>query len=206
VVAALYIDPRGPYPKLLVAHNCYDEKRDARTYAGPWPVVAHPPCGPWGRLRQLPVPNRERRDYERGLALEALGQVRRWGGCLEHPRYSALWPTCGLPLPGELPDAFGGVTIEIDQVDFGHVARKSTWIYLVGVRHLGELPPHAQPTHWVSGGRTRCRKGSGGIVPAGIKVCSAPQRRRTPLAFAKWLVQLAQQASPLSRAESTRSR
>jgi len=50
-VSALYVDPRGPYPRLLA--DCWDEVRDAKLYAGPNPVVAHPPCGPWGKLRGL---------------------------------------------------------------------------------------------------------------------------------------------------------
>jgi hypothetical protein len=46
-VAALYIDRRGPYPALVGASMCWTRERDARAYEGPWPVVAHPPCGPW---------------------------------------------------------------------------------------------------------------------------------------------------------------
>lgn len=71
-VAALYVDPRGPYPKMLGV-ECWDEARDARTYAGPHPVVAHPPCGPWGRLRHL---------YRGGEGDATCGPaaVEAWGG------------------------------------------------------------------------------------------------------------------------------
>ena len=42
-VAALYVEPDGPYSN-LDGVEVWDEARDARTYAGPHPVVAHPPC------------------------------------------------------------------------------------------------------------------------------------------------------------------
>jgi hypothetical protein len=187
-VAALYIDPRGPYPALLGPDMCWDEKRDARLYDGPWPVVAHPPCGPWGRLRHL------YRGSEHDCAIRAVEQVRRFGGVLEHPAGSRLWGACGLPRPSEPLDQFGGVTVEVEQVRWGHVARKRTWIYLVGVADLGEMPPPREPTHWISGGRGRAgKKAKTTPVPPGIKVCSAQQRRRTPVQFAEWLVSLAQQ-------------
>jgi hypothetical protein len=76
--AALYVDPRGPYPKLVA--DWYDAERDARTYAGPWPVVAHPPCGSRSKLRHL-----YKRD-DGDCAPRALEQVRAFGGVLEHPR------------------------------------------------------------------------------------------------------------------------
>jgi hypothetical protein len=215
-VAALYVDPRGPYPTLGV--DCWDEARDARTYDGPYPVVAHPPCGPWGRLRHL------YRGAEHDCAPRAVEQVREFGGALEHPAGSKLWGACGLPHPsrsyvgcqggsisgylvggesvgecGELPtDECGGYTIEVNQCEWGHVARKRTWLYLVGVpRDALEAPPFPgrEPTHWISGGRGReGKKAKTTPAPPGIKVCSAQQRRRTPPLFAEYLVRLARAA------------
>lgn len=194
IVAALYIDPRGPYPA-LPGVVCWDKERDATTYAGPWPVVAHPPCGPWGRLRHL-----SRKD-DPGLAICAVRQVRAFGGVLEHPYQSLLFRFCEMPLPGELPDPHGGCTIEVCQCDWGHPARKRTWLYLVGIRKLPTVPARREPTHWISGGRGRAgKKAQTTPVPPGIKVCSAEQRRRTPRAFAEWLVGIARGAELSARA------
>lgn len=200
VIAALYVDARGPYPKLPDV-DCWDIARDARQYEGPHPVVAHPPCGPWGRLRHM------YRGTEHDCAPLAVEQVRRWGGLLEHPADSLLWANIadgdgwGLPMPGEFPDRWGGYTVEVNQCDWGHPARKRTWLYLVGVpRKALEAPPFPgrEPTHWISGGRGRVgKKAKTTPVPAGIKVCSAQQRRRTPPLFAEYLVRLASScASP----------
>ena len=43
-VAALYVDPAGPYANQTGVDLVVPESRDARLYAGPHPVVAHPPC------------------------------------------------------------------------------------------------------------------------------------------------------------------
>lgn len=186
-VAALYVDPRGPYPS-MPGVECWDESRDARTYAGPHPVVAHPPCGPWGMMQHLS----KNQDPTCGPA--GVESVRRWGGVLEHPAHSKLWLACGLPKPGELPDAWGGVAFLVNQVDWGHVARKPTWIYVVGMRP-DRYPrmPRREPTHWVGGTRDQRKATQRGVIPEGVKACSAQQRRRTPAAFAEFLVDLARQ-------------
>jgi hypothetical protein len=190
-VAALYIDPRGPYPR-MVGVDAWDATRDADCYDGPWPVVAHPPCGPWGRLAHL------YRGNEHDCAHYAVTRVRAFGGVLEHPAESRLWEAWSLPRPGEPADAHGGYTIAVDQCEWGHVARKRTWLYLVRVpRAAITAPPFPgrEPTHWISGFRSTHKRQThvrGGVsCPPGIKVCSAEQRRRTPPAFAEWLVSLA---------------
>lgn len=127
-VAALYVDPRGPYASLPV--DLWDEKRDARLYDGPHRVIAHPPCQQWGRLRAQAHCNPAH--LECGPI--AVDQVRRFGGVLEHPADSLLWTACELPHPFSLwPDEFGGRSVALFQGDYGHPAPKLTWLYFVGV-------------------------------------------------------------------------
>lgn len=180
-VAALYIDPRGPYPK-MPGVECWDERRDARNYRGPHPVVAHPPCGPWGDMRHLC------KSQPRDLAPHAVGQVQCWGGVLEHPKRSRLWPALGLPLPGEGYDRMGGYTVEVEQVDWGHKCRKPTWLYIVGA-DPGLIPrmPPGTPTHAIFYGDWE-RSGHAGPP---LLAASKEIRRRTPPAFAELLVGLA---------------
>jgi hypothetical protein len=173
-VAALYTDPRGVYARMPDVDS-WPAERDACGYRGPLPVVAHPPCGPWGRLRHLS------RGDDPFCAVRAVHQVRQCGGILEHPAQSQLWARCRLPIPEGLPDAWGGYSIAIDQVSWGHVARKRTWLYFVGIeRRLVESSRRTggEPTHWASGRRGRRGAKGGQTVPPGIKVCSVRQRRR----------------------------
>jgi hypothetical protein len=185
-VAALYIDPRGPYPALLGSHMCWDAVRDARKYEGPFPVVAHPPCGPWSRLRFMCT------KQDPSCAPRAVEQVRAFGGVLEHPAESQIFRHCRLPFPGELPDSYGGFTVLVRQVAWGNVCEKPTWLYFVGVPRslvLRGIRTGGRPTHRVTSG------------PRGPQLPTAHKslRSRTPVAFAEWLVELAAQAAPIAR-------
>jgi hypothetical protein len=179
-VAVLYVDPFGPYPKLV--EHWWDEKRDARNYAGPWPVIAHPPCGPWGTLAW----SCSRQD--KSLGPIAVEQVRRFGGVLEHPAHSKLWDHCEMPAPYSLPDRFGGRTIAVDQVRWGHVAIKRTWLYLVGVAAAGPNPPPREATHTVTF--------SNRVNRERLPEMKKKDRHITPVDFARYLISLAQQVSP----------
>lgn len=137
MIAALYVEPDGPYAG-LEGVEVWDEQRDARGYAGPWPVVAHPPCPRWCALAPLVASLGGRAVGEDDGCFEAaLAAVRRFGGVLEHPAYSLAWPRFGLPRPASRVGwtqslLEPGWTCELDQAAYGHRARKRTWLYYVG--------------------------------------------------------------------------
>jgi hypothetical protein len=155
--------------------DVYDAARDALTFKGNTPVIAHPPCRAWGRLSHMANP----REGERELALFALDKVRALGGILEHPKGSKLWKEKRLPL-GDDVDEHGGFTLEIDQYDFGHVAPKKTLLYIVGVSKA-DLPV-IPPKNLV----TPLRSIAGNIK--GTKRCTQYQREYTPDALINFLV------------------
>jgi len=143
MIAALFVDERGPYagrPDVDV----WGLTRDARTYAGPYPVVAHPPCNVWCQV--APV-NQKRYGHkvgdDGGCFVSALASVRQWGGLLEHPAYSYAWPRFGLIKPPKsgswVRDIFGGWTCHVEQVQYGHRARKATWLYAFGVTEFPSM-------------------------------------------------------------------
>lgn len=185
-VAALYVDPNGHYPK-LEGVDAWDEARDAAGYCGPAPVVAHPPCAPWSKMRWLSKP--ESRDKYRSCALRALYVVRTFGGVLEHPEHSAFWTFAGLPSAvSEASDNFGGYTIRVNQLAWGHRCSKPTWLYIVGVPRelvIAGLRFGGVATHCVTRGPGQS---------AGLPVAHSAMRSRSPLAFAQWLVSLAREA------------
>jgi len=135
------------------------------------------------------------RPEDKPLALLAVEQVRRCGGVLEHPKNSGLWPALGLPLPGAPLDEFGGWSIDVEQVSWGHVARKATRLYMVGVDRVlvdATVRRGGEPTHCI-GRPSRAFTAANGITwpCASLLATSTEQNRRTPLAFAEWLVMLA---------------
>lgn len=141
-VAVLFADPKGIYAKVPDV-ELWDEKRDARNYPGPHPVVAHPPCSRWCRLAGL-VEARwgHKRGDDGGCFASALASVRRWGGVLEHPAYSDAWLTFDLPTPpwvGWQRGICGGWSCHVEQGRFGHPAKKATWLYAYGAPHLPTL-------------------------------------------------------------------
>lgn len=142
MIAALFVATGGVYFGLPDV-DPWDERRDARSYPGPWPVVAHPPCERWGRYWHggPTAHERQRLGADRGMFAAALWAVRTFGGVLEHPECSAAWPWHGLIRPPHtggwvVADHLGGWTCCVEQGHYGHRARKKTWLYSCRV----ELP------------------------------------------------------------------
>lgn len=177
MIAALFVDPNGCYAG-LEGVDLWDEARDARLYAGPWPVVAHPPCSRWCQLAGL-VEYRygHKRGDDGGCFESALESVRRWGGVLEHPAYTAAWPAYGLPAPdrrgGWQRTICGGWVCHVEQGRYGHRARKATWLYAHGIDRPPALRWGSTPSWPTSWGR------GGGIVSQAARaaVSMVPQPR-----------------------------
>lgn len=142
MIAALFVDAKGCYAG-LEGVDAWDEKRDARRYAGPHPVVAHPPCQRWGKfwagqpLHIKTTGERKTKGDDGGCFAAALAAVRKFGGVLEHPEGSHAWAHFGLNEPPRrggwvVADFEGGWTCCVEQRSYGHYARKPTWLYVSG--------------------------------------------------------------------------
>lgn len=154
MVAALFVQPRGCYVGLPDV-DPWDEARDARKYSGPHPVVAHPPCSRWCQLAAV---NEKRYGHKRGddggCFASALASVRKFGGVLEHPASTLAWPAHDLPTPpirGWLKTECGGFVCQVAQRNYGHPARKLTWLYAHGVELPDLVWGHGpEPEAWCS--------------------------------------------------------
>lgn len=145
MISALYVEPGGAYYG-LPSIDPWDVTRDARTYAGPHPVVAHPPCQLWVNFASLNFKRyggeHNRPGNDGGCFAAALVAVRTWGGVIEHPASSNAFPAHGL----RRPSGFGWDrvsdrewTCEVWQSAYGHPARKRTWLWYVGDSRPPEL-------------------------------------------------------------------
>jgi len=171
-VAVLCVAPRSIY-KALPGVVCYDAKRDARTFAGGMPVVAHPPCRLWSpRLRHQAKPS----VGEQELGLWCADQVQQCGGILEQPVDSLLWDAARLPQPGS-PRGPLDYSLAVWQSWWGFPCQKATILYFRGI------PMKAIEIPFCLYAPTRQ-----------IQNMSHAQRGATILPFAKWLVALARKA------------
>lgn len=118
-VAALWVRRDSIYKELLGPERCWDRLRDARTYAGPFPVICHPPCGPWGKFSW-----KCHQDPMDGII--AMQMVHRWGGVVEQPLGSRLFREHG----------DGRKVLRFKQSLFGFPAPKPTILYVVGKEEL----------------------------------------------------------------------
>lgn len=205
-IAALYVKSEGAYYG-IPGVDPWDEKRDARKYKGPYPVVAHPPCQRWGKfwagqpLWIKRTGERKKKGDDGGCFEHALDAVRRYGGVLEHPAGSYAWEYFGLNKPpksggwiaAELPGSHNGWTCQVEQGRYGHYARKPTWLYAVGCNlpqlDWGNSPPKFPQWAIEKHGLDYCKR-AGELAFKGGGTDSAA-RIGTPDAFRDILISMA---------------
>lgn len=204
MIAALFVETEGCYFG-LPGVDPWDETRDARLYAGPHSVVAHPPCQRWGRYwggAPKTWPRLVKGD-DKGCFAAALAAVRTFGGILEHPEGSHAWRAFSLDTPPRSggwveADDTGGVTCCVEQGHYGHKARKLTWLYVNGV-----APPVLE---WgrAPGDFVRLDEGfhskeerARAIKTGARQRLSKKQRLATPLPFRDLLLSIAESATAI---------
>lgn len=174
VVAVLCAARNSVYHK-LDGVDVYDSRRDARTFAGGVPVVAHPPCRSWSAYcahQAKPV------EGERELGIWCCEMLRQCGGVLEQPAHSRLFDAVGLPKPGSI----GGElwTLQVWQVWWGYNQRKATWLCFAGIE------PEQIDLPFVLHRRGDRRR---------QQLMSKNQRSATCASLARWLVDVARMAN-----------
>lgn len=206
MIAALYVEPAGAYVGLPHV-DPWDEARDARTYAGPWPVVAHPPCQRWGRFwhGSTRKPHQFKLGDDGGCFAAALASVRTWGGVLEHPADSHAWAAFGLTKPPRKggwvqADDQGGWTCCVEQGHYGHASRKATWLYACKTDRpdlrWGSCGQRIHPVALARYGYEKARR-IGMLAMVGGKHKTAI-RNATPPEFRDVLLQIAASVTPRS--------
>ena len=194
MIAALYVIDGGPYFGIPDV-DPWPEKRDARLYRGPHPVVAHPPCARWCQLAGLVQARYGHRiGDDGGCFYHAVSTVRSRGGVLEHPAYSKAWKHFSIARPPRgggwvRADGFDGWTCHVEQGHYGHLARKATWLYAVGTARP-ELKWGQGPTAraYASG---PARDGRGARRTGQVQRLSRKQRIASPPEFKELLLSLA---------------
>lgn len=186
---ALFVMKDSNYKTLAL--DCYDAARDAKTYTGNAPVIAHPPCQLWGKMANVNYARwggeHNKPGNDGGCFRFALDTVNRCGGVLEHPAETYAWPAHGLQRPPRTGWARSGRgwVCEVWQSAYGHRARKRTWLYCCGTD--APLQPRWERqdgTHQVG---FHDQRGKARNKPT----LGKREANATPLPFAAWLIELA---------------
>lgn len=189
MITALFVDAKGPYMNDSRI-DAWDSERDATLYQGPNPVIAHPPCQRWCQLAAV---NQARYGLpigaDGGLFEFALAAVRKYGGLVEHPAYSIAYKHFGILRPskqGWARSPCGGWVCQVAQRNYGHRARKLTWLYLYGYQGV---PPDLiwgngpKPEAWISADRPLSEMDTPMMM-------NKRERLLTPAAFKELLISL----------------
>ena len=126
-IPVLFTESDSNY-KLFANLDAYDLERNAFTYSDRLPLIAHPPCRLFSRLRKFSTAPAQ----EKKCAFFALSKIRQFGGILEHPRSSLLWTTGNFDLSGNV-DSYGGFLRSVNLSWFGFPCQKKTMLYFVGI-------------------------------------------------------------------------
>lgn len=204
MIAALFVETNGVYFDLPNV-DPWDARRDARKYDGPHPVVAHPPCERWGRYWGGGPSAKIKRKLgdDDGCFESALASVKKYGGVLEHPEGSHAFARFGITRPnwrdGWKPSTHGGFVCCVAQGNYGHRARKLTWLFAYNCRLFQldwSIPaPTSRLDYGFHSKEEREAKKKIDAPKVNASRLSTKENLATPIAFRDVLIRLAKSAS-----------
>lgn len=143
----------------------YDQLRDARTFPGHMPVICHPPCAQWSRMKAFSNDDPE----QKALANFCLDELKKYGGIFEHPAGSDVFR--------ELDWPEGGKIYSVDQSWWGFPARKRTYLFFYKCKPIAH-PLNFEPVMFVVASSKNVKRPE----------MKKSQRAITPIEFNQWLV------------------
>jgi hypothetical protein len=159
----------------------YTRSKDAWSANPVGPVIAHPPCRCWSRMRGLSSLTLTERILEMMLAFHCLKLVTKRGGILEQPAFSSFWRHANLPRCGDTSRAPGMWSLAVDQSNWGHRSTKPTWLLFC---HIDPTVLLLDDWRLADVSATKCAD----LTPG--------QRSATPKDFAAFLLHAARTANP----------
>lgn len=86
MITILCTEPNSNY-EFYANLDLWNKQRNAYNYKGKNPIIAHPPCQQWSRLKAFAKEDKE----EKNLAYFCWEQVNKNGGIFEHPAGSSFF-------------------------------------------------------------------------------------------------------------------
>lgn len=115
MITILGVHKKSNY-KLIPGLDLWDAERDAYNYTGINPVIAHPPCAQWSRMKNFAKSS----SSEKELAAFCFEMVLNNGGIFEHPAGSSFFKYYGV-------DKYK--ILSVSQRWWGFPAEKRTYLY-----------------------------------------------------------------------------
>ena len=200
MISALFVETGGVYFGLDNI-DPWDINRDAKKCRSGALAICHPPCERWGRYWGGGPSVKVKRllgDDNQCFAF-SLWYVRTFGGVIEHPEASHAWKYYGLTKPPKKggwikADEYGGLTCCVEQGNYGHPARKATWLYINKIKPIELVWGKAEGKVRIEEGfNTKAKadkaRAQDDYIP--VKRISAKERVDTPTPFRDMLIDLA---------------
>lgn len=193
MINALFVETNGIYfkdPRVIP----WDKKTNAFNCRNGFPAICHPPCERWGRYWSggPSVKRRKVLGDDGGAFAFCLWYVRTYGGVIEHPEASRAFDYYGLETPPKKGgwvscDKYGGWACCVEQGNYGHEARKATWLYFNGSWPIDlKWGPSEAKVKFETSLKDSSLRGQDGYKPA--QKLSDKQRLATPKEFKELLI------------------